>query len=235
MPEKELIKKKELIYHLPGQKLRLYVVENIEALITDVSDPDQVPCWADIWPAAYGLACFLWEEVHFLPGERVLELGAGLGLPGIVCGLKGARAVLSDFNPLALAMARENACRNGVSVELLQEDWRTFACREQFDYLLAADILYDPKLNPFLGEIFCHNLKPGGRVIISHPERRVTDDFLEKWHDPQLFTQHKTFREVELEGTLLPRYNITIHVFRSLPERPAKGIQKPWFISGGLY
>ena len=37
MPEKELIKKKELIYHLPGQKLRLYVVENIEALITDVS------------------------------------------------------------------------------------------------------------------------------------------------------------------------------------------------------
>lgn len=220
MPDKELIKKREIVYRLSEQELKLQVVENIEALITDISDPDQVPCWVDIWPAAYGLACFLWEEIDFLPGERVLELGAGLGLPGLVCGLKGAHAVLSDFNSQALALAHENAWRNGVAVELLLEDWRTFACREQFDYLVAADVLYEPRLNPFLGEIFYRNLKPGGTLFISHPERRVTADFLESWYDPRFFTRDIAFREVELEGTLLPSYNIAIHIYRFLPGGP---------------
>ena len=224
MPENKLIKKKEITYHLPGRELKLSVVENFEALITDVSDPDKVPCWADIWPAAYGLASFLWEEIHFLPGDRVLELGAGLGLPGLVCSLKGAHTVLSDFNPQALAMARDNAARNGVAVELLLEDWRTFACRDQFDYLLAADVLYEPRLNPYLGEIFCRNLKPGGTLLISHPERKATADFLEEWSDPRHFTQRQVFREVELEGTLLPRYKIAIHIYRYLPEHPAGGV-----------
>ncbi|NMB35975.1 MAG: methyltransferase domain-containing protein [Firmicutes bacterium] len=224
MPQKELIKKKEISYDLPGRELKLCVVENIEALITDVNDPDKVPCWADIWPAAYGLARYLWEEVHFPPGARVLELGTGLGLPGIVCSLKGAQAVLSDFNPLALELAHENARRNGADVELLLEDWRTFACREKFDYLLAADILYEPRLNPFLGEIFCRNLKPGGKLFVSHPERRVTADFLEEWYNPRFFTQQKILREVELEGTLLPCYDIAIHILKFLPEKQAKRV-----------
>lgn len=222
MPENEPIRKKEIIYDLPGRELKLCVVENIEALITDVNDSDKVPCWADIWPAAYGLARYLWDEVHFSSGQRVLELGAGLGLPGIVCSLKGAQAVLSDFNPLALELAQENARRNGAKVELLLEDWRTFACREKFDYLLAADILYEPRLNPFLGEIFERNLTPGGKLLISHPERQVTADFLEEWCDPQFFTQQKIFREVVLEGTLLPSYNIAIHICSFLPGEQAK-------------
>jgi predicted nicotinamide N-methyase len=227
LPQKEGVKKKEIIVNLPGQELRLAVVEDIEALITDVSDPDQVPCWADIWPAAHGMAYFIWEEVQFSPGESVLELGAGMGLPGIVCGLKGARTVLSDFNPLALEMAGENARRNGVRVELLLEDWRTFSCREQFDYILAADILYDPLLNPFLGQIFHSNLKPGGTIIISHPERPATEEFLKGWYDGNLFTQSRIFREVELEGTLLPRYQIALDLCRSLQGGTGKEARNP--------
>lgn len=215
--EKELIDKKELSVDLPGFKLKLYVAADIEALITDVNDEDQVPCWADVWPAAYGMAYFIWEEIAFMPGESVLELGAGMGLPGIVCALKGADLTLSDFNPLALKMASENARLNGLSVKILQEDWRTFACREKYDYILASDILYDPKLNPFLGEIFLNNLKPEGKIIISHPERKATFDFLETWFNPGLFFQEICTREVELADALLPRYKILIHFLKSRP------------------
>ena len=215
MSPKKDVKKKEIFVDLPGRELKFTVVEDIEALITDVSDPDQVPCWADIWPAAYGMANYLWEEVLFFPGKSVLELGAGMGLPGIVCGLKGARAVLSDFNPTALQMSGENASRNGVQAELLLEDWRTFSCREQFDYLLAADILYDPLLNPFLGQIFHNNLKPGGTIIVSHPLRAATEEFLKNWYDANLFTHRRVLREVEVEGMLLPRYRIALDLYRS--------------------
>ncbi len=211
-----MIEKKELTVHLPGRELKLHVAADIEALITDNNDEEKVPCWADIWPAAYGLAYFIWENMEFMPGESVLELGAGMGLPGMVCALKRADLTLSDFNPLALEMAGENARQNGLSVKLLQEDWRKFACREKYNYILASDILYDPKLNPFLGEIFLNNLKPAGKIIITHPERKATYDFLETWYDPRLFSQERFIREVELTDSLLPRYKIAIHVIASL-------------------
>ncbi len=217
MGENEYIEKKELVISLPGRELKLYVAADIEALITDVNDEDKVPCWADVWPAAYGLAHFIWETIDFSPGERVLELGAGMGLPGIVCGLKGAKLTLSDFNPTALRMAGDNARINGLDADLLQEDWRKFACQDKFDCILASDILYDPKLNPYLGKIFSNNLKPGGKILISHPGRKATYEFLDKWLDNNLFQEKKHLREIELQDALLPRYNIVIHLI-SAPE-----------------
>lgn len=211
------IKKKELIVSLPGRELKFHVAADIEALITDVNDEDKVPCWADIWPAAYGLAYFIWETVDFTPGEKVLELGAGMGLPGIVSALKGAKLTLSDFNPTALEMAGENARENGLEAALLQEDWRLFTSKEKFDYILASDILYDPKLNYFLGKIFLNNLRPGGKVIISHPERKATQIFLEEWFDQKSFQQKTHIREVKLADSLLPRYDIVINIIEMLP------------------
>ncbi|MGI6318347.1 MAG: methyltransferase domain-containing protein [Firmicutes bacterium] len=211
MGESEYIEKKELVISLPGRELKLYVAADIEALITDINDEDKVPCWADVWPAAYGLAHYIWETIDFLTDEKVLELGAGMGLPGIVCGLKGAKLTLSDFNPIALEMAGNNARINGLDAELLQEDWRKFACQDKFDCILASDILYDPKLNFYLGKIFSNNLKPGGKILISHPGRKATYEFLDKWLDNNLFREEKHLREIELKDALLPRYNIVIH------------------------
>ena len=87
MPGGEKIKKKKLTVNLPGRELTLYVAADIEALITDVSDEDKVPCWADVWPAAYGLAYFIWESVDFTPGKRSWNWG-----PAWVC--RGLSVVL---------------------------------------------------------------------------------------------------------------------------------------------
>ncbi|CAK0832959.1 unnamed protein product [Prorocentrum cordatum] len=43
---------------------------------------------------------------------RALELGCGLGLPGMICAALGGRAVLTDL-PVALEAASENAAANG--------------------------------------------------------------------------------------------------------------------------
>lgn len=205
---------KELVVSLPGKEIKLFITADFEALITDLEDEDKVPCWAEVWPAAYGLARHIWEHVDFNPSHEVLELGAGMGLPGIVCGLKGARLTLSDFNPQALEMAGTNAAVNGVVADLLLADWRSFSEKKLFDLMLASDILYDPKLNPHLGQIFHKNLRPGGSVLISHPQRRATYEFIEDWYDPHCFTQKIALEQVELKDALLPSYDIAIHDFR---------------------
>jgi len=209
---------KELIVSLPGRELIFHIAADIEALITDVNDEDKVPCWADLWPASYGMAYYIWDNVDFSPGEKVLELGAGMGLPGIVSALKGANLTLSDFNPTALEMAGENARLNGVEAVLLQEDWRVFSSKEKFDYILASDICYDPKLNYFLGKIFLNNLKPGGKVIISHHDRKATKMFINEWFEQNRvnFQQESYLRKVVLADSLLPCYDIVIDILRSL-------------------
>jgi len=212
----EEVKKKEMHIKLPGKDVTIQVVENIEALITDLSDEDKVPCWADIWPASLGMAKFIWEHLLLTEDDNVIELGAGMGLPGIVCGLKGARVTLSDFNPLALEIAGENARLNSLQAGLLLEDWRTFSSGEKYDWLLASDVMYDPKLNPYLGEIFSNNIAPGGRILVSHPWRKATYEFLQSWREKKYYNEEVFVQEVEMEDTLLPRYRIFIHLLRAL-------------------
>lgn len=207
---------KEVYVSLPGKEIKMIVTADFEALITDLEDEDKVPCWAEVWPAAYGLARHIWERLSFSPEEKVLELGAGMGLPGIVCGLKGASIILSDFNDQALRMAGDNARANGVEAQLLQADWRTFESTKKYDYILASDILYDPKLNPYLGRIFEQNIKEGGYIFVSHPRRPATEAFLHDWHNPSFFEEKLYGETVELEDSLLSNYDIAVHCFRKL-------------------
>jgi len=53
--------------------------------------------------------------LEFRPGERVLELGTGVGLAAVLAARAGCRVVATDVVPEAAACARENAHLNGVA------------------------------------------------------------------------------------------------------------------------
>ncbi|OQR91774.1 hypothetical protein ACHHYP_04381 [Achlya hypogyna] len=79
-------------------------------------------------------------------GRRVLELGCGTGLVGIVAALKGAADVLlTDFLPEILHNARFNAEANNVGAicRVAKLDWRAPAINETFDLIVAADCCYE--------------------------------------------------------------------------------------------
>ncbi len=199
---------------LASEKLPLLVAD-LESLEYDPEDPDQVPCWAEAWPAAVGLARYLWHQEERLRDRTVLELGAGAGLPGLICGLKGARVTFSDFQPLALELCGLNARLHNLSgYRLLLEDWRTFACRERFDLVLGADIAYEPRLLPFLQEIIPGAVRPGGTAILSHPGRPQGRDCVRRLLDTGLFREEQALVPVTVEDPVLPYYIILIHDLR---------------------
>jgi len=202
---------RKTVFSLPDKDIKLKVVKDVESLITDPGDEDKVPCWAEIWPAARGIARWVWENISF-NDEDMLELGAGLGLPGIVCALKGARVTFSDFNEWALELAMENAGLNGVSnVTCFLGDWRNFNLDHSFQWILCSDVTYDPKLNIYLLDIIKQNLAPGGNLLVSHPGRPATFEFLNNVLKLCRWKQFDTQVPVTIDDPYFPHYNIHIH------------------------
>jgi predicted nicotinamide N-methyase len=134
-----MITTSEIGFHLPGLALSLEIVANVEDLVTDPEDDEddgQIPYWAELWPAARGLAQYIWERIDF-QGATVLELGAGLGLPGLVAALKGGLVTFSDYIEESLDIIARNARRNGIQhAAYLLADWRDFQCEKKFDWRL---------------------------------------------------------------------------------------------------
>jgi methyltransferase-like protein 23 len=142
-------------------------------------DQPKMPYGVVLWPAAIALAHDL--ASRSLEGKRVLELGAGTGLPGIVAATLGARVVQTDRQEVALYISKLNAERNGVAsaIELREADWTAWTDRDAYDLIIGSDIIYADSMHPHLRRIFETNLAPGGTVLLSDPFRRDSFAFLE--------------------------------------------------------
>lgn len=184
----------EIIADLPGVPLRLLKVRNLaslldrDALLRDDRAPEP-PYWAHIWPAARALARLVAQADAPLRGRRVIELGCGLGLPGVTAARRGAAVTLSDRNMNALRFAARNLARNGLPGMVVGMDWRLPCLRGEFGLCLAADVTYDPVANDGLIEFLDAHLAVDGEVWLAESVRA------EEQRLPQLLSKHFETRE----------------------------------------
>ena len=135
----------------------------------DAPDP---PYWAHLWSGALVLAAAV-------PRVRsALELGCGLGLPGLVAARRGARVTFLDRVPAALGFVRASAAANGLgAVDVVAADITTPALTARFDLVLAAEVLYDrPAFAPVARAVARH-LAPAGRALLADAGRTDTREF----------------------------------------------------------
>src|SRR4051812_46500313 len=98
---------------------------------------NRAPYGVVLWPSAIALAHDLFARADQLRGARVLELGAGTGLPGIVAASCGAHVVQTDRNEQALSLCRLNGERNGaVDIEYRVADWTSWTDASHFDWII---------------------------------------------------------------------------------------------------
>ncbi|MCF8009958.1 MAG: methyltransferase domain-containing protein [Clostridiales bacterium] len=206
------VKTGEIKFLLPDKEIKLKIVSNVEALITDLEDEDKVPCWAEIWPAAEGAARWIWNNLFFEQGESMLELGSGLGLAGIICGLKGAKVTFSDYIPGALELASENAANNGVKdFNVFLGDWRQFNINQTFDWILCSDVTYDPKLNVYLLDILDNYLAENGSILVAHPGRSASFGFMQDIEKIAQWEKNNIKFPVTVIDAVFPCQDVYIH------------------------
>jgi predicted nicotinamide N-methyase len=134
---------------------------------------EYLPYWADLWPAARMLAKYLVKQ-NWPKGLAALEVGCGLGLPGVVALSLGLRVTFSDCDRTALRIAADNARANGfddADFELLPVDWRHPPSDRRFPLLLASDLIYELRNVPPLVALIKQMLAPDGVCLLTDQDR----------------------------------------------------------------
>lgn len=80
---------------------------------------------------------FFCRHLNARAGERVLEIGAGLGLAAVLAARAGARVVATDIVPEAVTAIRANAALNGVEVDARLGDCYAPVAGERFDLVCS--------------------------------------------------------------------------------------------------
>ena len=138
-----------------------------------------LPYWAELWPSGVALA----KDVagRALRGARTLELGCGLALPSMAAVLAGGRVLATDWSPAAVRLARENAARNGIALDVERCAWaepEPILAGAPWDLVLGADLLYEHRNADALLELLP---RLGAREIwIADPGRPPARSFFER-------------------------------------------------------
>jgi predicted nicotinamide N-methyase len=166
--------------------------EEPESLLDEeaFANDEFLPYWAELWPAGLALAHALPDD---LDGVRVVELGCGLGVPSLVAAARGARVTAIDWASDAIALLRENAARNELTVDAVPADWRVVNGR--FDLALAADVLYEARNVEPLADLLSR-IAP--KALVGLAGRSYERDFLERVSRFARVREHGKVARIEL-------------------------------------
>ncbi len=140
-----------------------------------------LPYWAELWDSALGMAHLLLDRYSAVKSSQqpthVLDLGCGMGFPGMVAASLGLPVLFADLESPALLFAKLNSLSYQARARTRQLNWQTGQLGEQFDLILGADILYERKQWDFLEPFWRTHVAPNGSVILGEPGRQTGDNF----------------------------------------------------------
>ena len=143
----------------------------------DVKD-ERIPYWADLWHSAIALSQHIVKTNVIKKNKSVLEIGCGLGLPGIVAGKYSADITFTDYIKEPLDFAQYNwKLNNDHEARFKILDWRKPDSSFASDVVLASDVAYEKRSFKYLLHAFKKLIKPGGIILMSEPGRQYAKDF----------------------------------------------------------
>jgi predicted nicotinamide N-methyase len=186
----------------------------LDQFIFYIPDPDQVkpvyenqlikdpatafPFWAKIWASSLALSSYLEKELQLVEGKKVLEIGAGIGLPSLTVAHVAESMIISDHAPEAVKLMEKNIEYLGLSnAKALCLDWNHFPDEIKADVVLLSDINYAPEQFEALLKLINRFLEEGSVIIITTPQRIMATPFVAALEP---FIKRSTFEPVRENG-----------------------------------
>ncbi|KAF3699682.1 Methyltransferase-like protein 23 [Channa argus] len=171
-----------------------------------------------VWPCAVVLAQYLWTQREDLRDKTVLELGAGVSLPGVVAARCGAKVILSDSTktPLCLENCRRSCEANGLrDAVVLGLTWGEISpdlvLLPKLDIILGSDVFYEPQdfEDVLVTVAFLLRKNPSAQFWTTYQERSADwsiEVLLHRWNLSCVEIHLETFNanNSELAGSALP-------------------------------
>jgi predicted nicotinamide N-methyase len=185
-----------------------------DPIVLEAHERDEyMPYWADLWPAARMLAKAVAKEVwskYPKTGDKLeaLELGCGLGVPGLTALACGLRVIFSDYDLTAVRFAAANSRRNKLfDFTTLPLDWRSPPADLRVPVILGADLTYETRNIDPLVKLIRQVLLPGGMCLLTDQDRTPAPLLREQLGYAGLKYETETVRAGEpggyrLQGTL---------------------------------
>jgi predicted nicotinamide N-methyase len=182
--------------------MSLYRVARLEELVDRdallredvVRDP---PYWAHLWIGARALARSLSEPFDPLRG-CVLDLGCGLGLPGLVAAARGAEVWFADREPTALEFVRASLTYNRLSAAHCETmDFTRDSLPATFDAILCAELVYEPSSYSPLCDFLDRHLAAAGSIHLTDAFRSDAQRFFDELTARGFRGERRPWREWE--------------------------------------
>jgi predicted nicotinamide N-methyase len=142
------------------------------------------PLFGLLWPSGRQLAARMALR-PVIAGERILEVGCGLGLASLVCHRRGADITASDCHPLAAAFMLENVRLNALPpLPYRHGHWaaepgdpapentpQLLRVQGRFDLVIGSDLLYERDDGGTLSRFIERHAQTRSQVWIVDPNR----------------------------------------------------------------
>jgi hypothetical protein len=107
---------------------------------------------------------------------KALELGSGMGVPGIFLAKLGHNVTLSDNEPSVLKLLEENCVLNNSTCDVISIDWEGNTLKNgDYSIVFASDCCYDTSVLPYLFRTAFAALKqsPSSRFLLANVQNRL--------------------------------------------------------------
>ncbi len=138
---------------------------DLEGGCQELLDGEAPPYWAFCWGSGQALARYVLDHPERVRDKRVVDLGTGSGIVALAAARAGAAEVIAiDLDPVSRSAAHLNALHNQLDITT------TAAAPEQWDLMLAADVLYETGLRDWVMTV----ARSQAPILLADPQRTGT-------------------------------------------------------------
>jgi len=135
---------------------------------------EKMPYFGVVWPSAEKLLVKMLSLREQFEDKRILDLGCGVGVCGILAAKFGAKVTFFDWEERAIEIVKKTLDLNELDSknhQFVSGDWRQDFEIGDFDIIFGVDVLYEARnLDPVLN-FASKYLKSNGQLWVIDPQR----------------------------------------------------------------